>query len=108
MAASAGIKGRFSTTTSTAAPIKTNVCTRDHPRYSGSLTMSAARHHGALMIARDAQLENAERGDEKQQREKRDDAQVHWRSRNSALKPGPKAAASAMSPGLSGRLSSHS
>src|SRR5580704_16916382 len=69
---------------------------------------SAARLHGALMIARNAQLDNAEGGYDEQQREKRDDAQVHWRSRNSALKPGPKAAASAMSPGLSGRLSSHS
>src|ERR1700689_3197034 len=56
------------------------------------------------MIARNAKLDNAERRDDEQQRKESDDAQVHCRSRNSALKPGPNAAARAMSPGLSGAL----
>src|SRR5882757_6682920 len=44
----------------------------------------------------------------KEQTEKRHDAQVHCSSKNSALKPGPNAAASAYSPGWGGLFSIHS
>src|SRR5579864_1864408 len=68
----------------------------------------AARDKLLLMAARNAQLEQAQRRDSREQQEKSDYTQVHWRSKNSALKPGPKAAASAYSPGFKGRFSSHS
>ena len=103
------MNARLSATTSTAGTNDDESVERDHPaveRFGDDF--GAARNHGALMIARDAQLDDAERRYEQQQQEIRDDTQVHWRSRNSALKPGPKAAAIAMSPGLSGRFSSHS
>jgi hypothetical protein len=48
-----------------------------------------------LMTARDAELEDAQESDCEQQGEKRDDAYVHCSSKNSALNPGPNAAASA-------------
>src|SRR5580658_8277830 len=82
---------------------------QDHPAKSRLVNFcGSARDHLSLMTARDLQLRNAEHSHGHQQTEKRDDAQVHCSSRNSALKPGPKAAANAYSPDLRGRFSSHS
>src|SRR6266404_2087116 len=68
----------------------------------------AARDHLLLVATGDAQLHEPQQSHGEEQREKRDHTQVHCSSRNSALKPGPKAAATAYSPGLSGLFSSHS
>jgi len=55
----------------------------------------AARDHVLLMTAGNAQFENAQQPNGEQKREKGDNGYVHCSSKNSALKPGPKAAASA-------------
>src|SRR4029077_1090596 len=82
---------------------------RDHPAKPGFVNLSGApRDHLLLMPARNLQLDNAKESHGHQQAEERDGAQVHCNRRNSALKPGPNAAASAYSPDLSGRFSSHS
>src|SRR5580704_8235028 len=82
---------------------------QDHPAESRFFDLrSAARDHLSLMPARNLQLHDAQQSHGHEQAEKRDDAQVHCSRRNSALKPGPKAAASAYSPDLRGRFCSHS
>src|SRR3984893_11987115 len=82
---------------------------QDHPAKSGLFDLCrAARDHLLLMTPRYLQLHDAEQSHGQQKAEKRDDAQVHCSRRNSALKPGPKAAARAYSPGLRGLFSSHS
>src|SRR6266478_6623800 len=68
----------------------------------------AKRGHFPLMPLGDAQLDQPQQRHGEEQTEKRDDTQVHCNSKNSALKPGPNAAASAYSPGCSGLFSSHS
>src|SRR5713226_4663817 len=77
----------------------------------------APRGHFPLMPLGDAQLGQPQQRHGKEQTEKgvdryavaqQIDAQVHCSSKNSALKPGPNAAASAYSPGWSGLFSSHS
>src|SRR5712692_692898 len=55
----------------------------------------ATRDHLLLMPTGDAKLENAQQPNGEQKREKSDNGYVHCSSKNSALKPGPKAAASA-------------
>jgi len=55
----------------------------------------AIRRHLVLMPAGNAQLEYAQNSNGEQQSEEGDDAYVHCSSKNSALNPGPKAAASA-------------
>src|SRR5260370_13942929 len=64
--------------------------------------------HLLLVAAGDAELDNAQQSDGEQEREERDNTYVHCSSKNSALNPGPKAAASAYSPAFKGRFSSHS
>src|SRR5208282_4709113 len=82
---------------------------QDHPAKSGFFYFRCAtRNHLLLMTARYLQLHNAEQSHGHEQAEKRDDAQVHCSRRNSALNPGPKAAASAYSPDLRGLFSNHS
>src|SRR6266849_5031072 len=68
----------------------------------------AKRGHFPLMPLGDAQLDQPQRRHGEEQTEKRDDTQVHCNSKNSALKPGPKAAARAYSPVCRGLFSSHS
>src|SRR5712692_8223311 len=55
----------------------------------------ATRDHLLLMPTGDAKLENAQQPTGEQKREKSDNGCVQCSSKNSALKPGPKAAASA-------------
>src|SRR5580704_2728494 len=82
---------------------------QDHPAESGFFYFcGASRDHLLLMTARNLQLDDAEQSHGHEQAEKRDDAQFHCSKRNSALNPGPKAAARAYSPDLRGRFSSHS
>src|SRR5436190_24294684 len=72
--------------------------------------------HFLLMPLGDAQFDQPEQRHGKKQPEKGSrstvaqqiNAQVHCNSKNSALNPGPKAAATAYSPALSGLFSSHS
>src|SRR6266436_6289319 len=68
----------------------------------------AARGHFPLVPLGNAQLGQPQRRHRKEQTEERNDAQVHCSSKNSALKPGPNAAASAYSPGWGGLFSIHS
>src|SRR6267378_2729455 len=68
----------------------------------------AARGHFPLVPLGDAQLGQPQHRHGEEQTEKRNDAQVHCSSKNSALKPGPNAAASAYSPGWGGLFSIHS
>src|SRR5947207_6695327 len=60
------------------------------------------------MLLGDTQLDQPQQPHGQEQPEKANDAQVHCSSTNSALKPGPNAAATAYSPALSGLFSSHS
>ena len=55
----------------------------------------ALRGHLLLMAPGDAKLEDAQQSDGEQEEKKSDDGYVHCSSKNSALNPGPKAAASA-------------
>src|SRR4029077_8258567 len=64
--------------------------------------------HFILMPLGDAHLHQPQQGDGNEQGEKQINAYAHCSSRNSALKPGPNAAASAYSPAVSGLFSSHS
>src|SRR6202022_1830044 len=68
----------------------------------------AIRDHLLLIAARDAKLKDAQQRHSGQKREENDNSYVPFSSKNPALKPGPKAAASAYSPGFKGRFSSHS
>src|SRR5712664_2833852 len=68
----------------------------------------AACGHFSLVPLRDAQLDQPEQSHGEKQGEKRINAYVHCSSKNSALKPGPNAAANAYSPACSGLFSSHS
>src|SRR6516162_3552296 len=68
----------------------------------------AAGHHPGLVTARNAQFVQAQNADDEKKGQVGDDAQFHCSSKNSALKPGPKAAAMACSPVFKGRFSSHS
>ena len=80
-----------------------------HPPEVGILHFcGAAGGHFLLMALGDAQLDDAERAYGKQQSKKKINTYCHWRRRNSALKPGPKAAAMACSSFLRGRFSNHS
>src|SRR5260370_1484915 len=69
---------------------------------------SSPRDHLLLVPLGEVQLNETQQGHGEEQEEKRDRTQVHCSSRNSALKPGPNAAATAYSPALSGLFSSHS
>src|SRR6266496_3381823 len=66
------------------------------------------RAHCPLVPLRNAQLGQPQQRHGKKQSKKGNDAHVHCSSRNSALKPGPNAAAIAYSPAWSGLFSSHS
>jgi len=68
----------------------------------------AAGDHLRLVAARNPQFVQAQTGDDEKKDQVGDDAQFHCSSKNSALKPGPKAAAMACSPLFKGRFSSHS
>src|SRR6267143_114483 len=68
----------------------------------------ATRRHLFLVAVGDAQLHQPQQSHGKKQRQKRIHAYVHCSNKNSALKPGPNAAASAYSPAWSGLFSSHS
>src|SRR5260370_31534949 len=68
----------------------------------------ALSDHALPIAARDAQLKEAQQRHGEQKSKKRDNAYAHCSSKNSALNPGPKAAARAYSPGFKGRFSSHS
>ena len=69
---------------------------------------SALDQHALLVLPRNSQFNKAEQPHSREEREVEINAQAHWSKRNSALKPGPNAAARAYSPVLSGRFSSHS
>ena len=58
----------------------------------------ARRAHFPLIPPRNAQLDEAEDCNGRKKRQIQINAQVHCSSKNSALKPGPKAAATAYSP----------
>src|SRR5260370_26767802 len=68
----------------------------------------AANGHFPLVSLRDAQLDQPQQSHGEKQSEERINAYVHCNSRNSALNPGPNAAANAYSPACSGLFSSHS
>src|SRR6266705_1064270 len=68
----------------------------------------AAGGHFPLVPLRDAQLDQPQQSHGDKQGEKRINAYVHCSSKNSALKPGPNAAANAYSPACSGLFSIHS
>src|SRR5260370_40662593 len=106
--ASQGMKGRLRRTTSSAAPSSTAVCSSTIQRNFGSSTFAAPRGHFPLVPLGDAQLGQPQHRHGEEQTEKRNDAQVHCRSKNSALQPCPNAAASAYSPGWGGLFSIHS
>src|SRR6266436_8093672 len=81
---------------------------RRHTRCSRDWSSDVCSSDLLLMAMGNPELENAQQPHAEQEREEGDDAYVHCSSKNSALKPGPKAAASAYSPGFKGRFSSHS
>ena len=70
--------------------------------------LSAVREHLALVAPGNQEFVNTEEGDNEKKTKVSSDAQFHCSNKNSALKPGPKAAAMACSPAFRGRFSNHS
>jgi len=64
--------------------------------------------HFPLVALRNPEFHEAQGSDSAEKNKKGDYTQFHCSNKNSALKPGPKAAAKAYSPVLRGRFSSHS
>ena len=81
----------------------------NHPAKAGIIhSGGATRDHFLLVTPGNAEFHQAQSSDSAKKNEKGDNAQFHCSSKNSALKPGPKAHAMAYSPVFRGRFSSHS
>jgi len=82
---------------------------QDHPAEVGFGDLRGALlYHFALMTLGDLQFVDPQKRDNDEEPKVCDYVQFHCSNKNSALKPGPKAAARACSPVFSGRFSSHS
>ena len=82
---------------------------QDHPAKTGiDYFLRAVRDHVTLVAPGYSQFQYAQEGDDKEEDKISDYAQFHCSNKNSALKPGPNAAAIACSPAFKGRFSNHS